>query len=138
MGEAERGASMGEADDLALNTAHGSCFGDKPMEVSSWSLEEMEDIPTCLELGKGGEKASDSVDICIKATRYSLKRFLEEGKRTTLQSVRTTLHTIRKPKGKSGKSKLSNTVEGRGVSVMASLCDIPQSMDLSWSDPFYG
>ena len=40
----------------------------------------MEEIPTCLELGKGGEKASDSVDICIKATRYSLKRFLERGR----------------------------------------------------------
>ena len=71
---------MGEADDLALNTAHVSCLWDKPIEVSSWSPEETEEIPTCLELGKGGEKASDSVDICIKATRYSLKRFLERGR----------------------------------------------------------
>ena len=85
MGEAEREAGMGEADDLALNTAHVSCFWDKPMEVSSWSLEELEEIPICLELGKGVEKASESVDIFIKATRYSLSRFLQEGKRTTLQ-----------------------------------------------------
>lgn len=42
---------MGEADDLALNTAHVSYLWDKPMEVSSWSLQEMEEIPTCLELG---------------------------------------------------------------------------------------
>lgn len=36
MGEAERGAGMGKADDLALNTAHVSCLWDKRMEVSSW------------------------------------------------------------------------------------------------------
>lgn len=77
---------MGEADDLALNTAHVSYLWDKSMEVSSWSLEEMEEIPTCLELGKGVGKASESVDICIKATRYSLNRLLEEGKRTALQA----------------------------------------------------
>ena len=77
---------MGEADDLALNTAHVSYLWDKPMEVSSWSLEEMEEIPTCLELGKGVGKASDSVDICIKAIRCSLNRLLEEGKTTALQA----------------------------------------------------
>ena len=55
-GEAEREAGMGEADDLALNTAHVSCLWDKPTEVSSWSLDKMEEIPTCLELGSMWEK----------------------------------------------------------------------------------
>ena len=82
------------------------------MDVSSWSLEEMEDIPTCLELGKGGEKASDSVDICIKATRCSLNRLLEEGKRTALQAGIIQLESQRI---QSGKIKLLNMVEGRGA-----------------------
>ena len=56
MGEAEREAGMGEADDSALNTAHVSCLWDKPIEVSSWSPEETEEIPTCLELGRVWEK----------------------------------------------------------------------------------
>lgn len=68
---------MGEADDLALNTAHVSCLWDKPIEVSSWSPEETEEIPTCLELGRVWEKLQ-SVDICIKATRYFWKRGREQ------------------------------------------------------------
>ena len=60
-GEAERGPGMGKADDLALNTAHVSCPWDKPMEGSGWYLEEMEEIPTCLESGKGLEKAPEIV-----------------------------------------------------------------------------
>lgn len=48
--------AWGEADHLALNTAHVSCLWDKPTEGSSWLLDKMEEIPTCLELGSMWEK----------------------------------------------------------------------------------
>ena len=63
-------------------------------------------------VGKHVGKASDSVDICIKATRRSLNRLLEEGKRTALQAGIIQLESQRI---QSGKIKLLNMVEGRGA-----------------------
>lgn len=56
--EAERGRGVGKAD-LLLSTCEP--FSDKPMELSRWELEEMEEIPICLESGKGLEKAPEMV-----------------------------------------------------------------------------
>lgn len=115
MGEAERGASMGEGWWLGVEHSTWELFlGQTYGSVQLMAGRDGRNS-TCLELGKGWEKALDSVDIYIKATRYSLKRFLE-GREQHSRQLEQHSHTIRKQRVNQGRASFQIQLkEGESV-----------------------